>query len=721
MKHFELSKIAFKKGCFYVENNEKITDIPSPSVIQFNRELINLGYTLPEEAMYILSDEYIKTYGENLLRYLHDFLGWYGNWEPLFPGFPQKVWASSESDLMLLQMRHYLTGWTPDKESEKYLSEDYFNNKTREYLNKENTQHLSTLKLVDKDGLISIYKNILEMNQSITQEDKNTIQELLKVWEIVPDKIPFKENLAYFISIKGQQGLKYCSSINDVLRGIFCILGLKPVLELPSKWVKNGWGKRIENVERNQYKIPNIKRRDRKIIMSLIENYCLDKKVSKDDLKKHKNFWIKLGEKLHPGEYKELYPFANEVFRICREDKIESFGSRLTKAYKEDQDTVLKVLSERPGEFYRRFDSLYRREDFSKTKTLNALVDLKNNPSIKVILELLEHLKRRTSKDFVRKVKGVGGRESFILPKLEELKDEDVNLIKDYFLMTLMDIYSKQESLTGKTVVLCEGIEDIRLPKDMRNASESLKVVAKGTSFELPENENYIRAYTYWFDPTGNMDLDLYCTLIDSDIEKTFNIGWNTNLTSSFSVHSGDVRNKQGHCAEFIDLNIEETLKQGWRYACLDVHDYEGLGFLNIDNKSGICIGEGLAKSIVTDWRPEKNIIQAFKLNTTGNSVLSMIIDLEQRKAYMVDEDLSGIPVGSYQSTQKKFLIKEILQEPILGVKKLLEVNSLARGAKVISENQFKEIENPIIEDYIIYRKEDFLNDYSLVSKLISE
>ena len=718
MKQIDLSKIAFKKGYFYVENKEKITDIPNPSVIQFNNELVHLGYTLPEEAVYILSEEFIKTYGESLLNYIYEFLGWYGKWEPLFPGFPQKIWGSNESDLMLLQMRHYLTGWTPDK-SEEFLGEEYFDEK-KDKLAQINS-NLTLLKLADKDDLINVYKNVLEMNQSITQEDKDTIQELLKIWDINPDKIPFKENLAYFISIKGQGGLKYCSSISDVLRGIFCILGIKPILELPSKWTKNGWGKRIENTERNQYNIPNIKRRDRKVILALIENYCLDKKVSKDDLKKHKNFWIKLGEKLHPGEYREIYPLANEVFRICREDKIESFGSRLTKAYKVDQEAVINVLSERPGEFFRRFDSLYRREDFSKTKTLNALVDLKSNPSIKVILELLEHLKRRTDKNFIRKVKGIGGRESFVLPKLEELQEGDVNLIKDYFLVTLMDIYSKQESLVGKTVVLSEGIEDIRLPKDMRNASESLKVVAKGTSFDLPGNADYIRAYTYWFDPDGSMDLDLYCTFLDSDLEKTINIGWNHGFSSTFAIHSGDVRQKQGHCAEFVDIKVNEAIKSGWKYICIDVQDYQGMGFCNIDNKSGICIVNKLETKINLDWKPEKDIIQAFKLNTKGDSVLSMIIDLELRKVYMIDEDLSGIPVGSYQVPQKKSLIKEMVQEPILSVKKLLEINSLARGAKVISEGEFKKIENPELENYIFYKKEDFLSDYTLVSKLISE
>jgi hypothetical protein len=186
-------------------------------------------------------------------------------------------------------------------------------------------------------------------------------------------------------------------------------------------------------------------------------------------------------------------------------------------------------------------------------------------------------------------------------------------------------------------------------------------------------------------------------------------------------VHSGDVRQVQGHCAEYVDIDINNAIDEGWRYVCLDVHDYNGIGFNKIDNKAGVCTVDKIEGG-VTNWNPSKgNIIQAFRLDTTGCSVLSMIVDLVDRKVYLIDENLSGIPVGNYNNPEKKLLIKEYLKEPLLGVKKLLEINSLSRGAKVISECEFNEIVEPVMEDYIFYRKEDFLKDYTLISSLVSE
>ena len=254
----------------------------------------------------------------------------------------------------------------------------------------------------------------------------------------------------------------------------------------------------------------------------------------------------------------------------------------------------------------------------------------------------------------------------------------------------------------------------------MRTISESLKVVARGTAFDIPEGIDYIRAYSYWNDNEGNMDLDLYATFLSEDFEKTINIGWNESLREGFSCHSGDVRNRIGDCAEYVDIDIPTALKWGMRYVCIDVHDYQGVGFSKIpDNKAGLCAMKTLPEHGILDWKPSGNIIQAFTLNTTGSSVLAQIIDLQERKVYFVDEDLTGFPVGSYHKSIKIEILKSYVQNPVISVKKLIELNSIARGAKLISEQDFANIENPVLDDYIFYRKDDIIKDFSIVKDLI--
>ena len=51
----ELAKIAFQKGGIFIENKKMKGDFISLSAVQFNIELLHLGYTLPEEAMYYIA------------------------------------------------------------------------------------------------------------------------------------------------------------------------------------------------------------------------------------------------------------------------------------------------------------------------------------------------------------------------------------------------------------------------------------------------------------------------------------------------------------------------------------------------------------------------------------------------------------------------------------------------------------------------------------------
>ncbi|MBO7218108.1 MAG: response regulator, partial [Clostridia bacterium] len=140
-------------------------------------------------------------------------------------------------------------------------------------------------------------------------------------------------------------------------------------------------------------------------------------------------------------------------FTLCKElrKRTETLGIIMLTARTQEMDKISGLMMGAddyitkpfsPTELLARVDSLYRREDFNKTKTLNAMVDLKNNPSIKVILELFEHLQRRTCKDFIRKVKSVNSRESFTLPKLEELKKEDLY----YLCLAIINLNDKQIS-----------------------------------------------------------------------------------------------------------------------------------------------------------------------------------------------------------------------------------------------------------------------------------
>ena len=717
----QLVKIAFKKGGIYVPNKGTLKDAADPAVTQFSHEMLHLGYILPEEAVLTMDEEYVKTFGIVLLNHINSFLGRGEIWKPFYKNFPKDIIDLTESEMLFNQMKHYLNGWEPEENPEEFVE----NPIDKSQFNDFNCGY--ELKCMNEEDVMEIFKGALEMNQSLTQDDIKSLDWILKDLgrtDIIPNDIPFKETLAVVISIIWEKAIPYCSSINDILRGIMYSLGMPITFEIPQKFVKNGWGKKISNeVEVNKYKFPNIPRAQRKRILYLIETYLKseNKKLSKDDLSKRKDHWIKLGEKLHPGDYCYEYGLSYELFRLVRQCKFITYGRRLSDAYKESQESVLEVLSERPGEFVRRFDSVYRREDFDKAKTLTSFAYMKNPPSTKVILEFMDHISKRTE-EYPRMIEKPDKRSYFTLPTLPPLDEKDVKVIWEYAGLLVFENYTKQSSLSGKTVVIGDNINDIRLPKNMRSVTESLNVVSRGTAFDISKDIDYIRAFAYWKDEKGNMDLDLYGTFVSEDFKIFCNIGWNQSLKETFAFHSGDVRNRVGNCAEFIDININEAVESGYRYLCLDVHDYTGQGFCNFENKFGLVeITRKDIKGMDLNWTPGNGIIQAFKSNSKSSSIIVLIIDLFEKKVYNVDIDLNNrIPVGNYSVGSKMNILKSVVLAPIVSIEDLIKMNTSARGGKIITESQYAEIEEPVEDDYIFYRKEDILKDYTILKDLIN-
>ena len=718
----KLVKIAFRKCGIYVPNKGELKETADPAVTQFGYELLHLGYVLPEEAILTLNEEYVKTYGVVLLNHINEFLGRGTEWKPFYKNFPNDILELTEAEMIFNQMKHYLTGWEPEEHPEDFVE----NPIDKSLYDKFNSGMV--LSCMGEEDVMASFRNALEMNQSLTPLDMEDLTWILKDLgrtNIIPSEVPFKETLAAVISVIWEKAIPYCSGINDILRGIMYSLKMPITFTLPPKYTRNGWGRKIENsFERSLHNFPNIPRPERKRILGLIEGYlkASGKKLSKDDLAKRREYWIKLGEKLHPGDYCFEFNLTYEMFRLIREGKLLTYGRRLSDAYKEGQDEVLKVLSERPGEFIRRFDSLYRRENFDKGKTLSSFAYLKNSPSTKVVLEFMEHMSKRTS-EYPRMVLNPDKRSYHTLPSLPALNDKDVEMIWEYAKLLVYENYTKQSSLKDKIAVLADNIDDIRLPKNMRSLTESLSVVSRGTAMDLPENLDYVRAYAFWRDPKGNMDLDLYASFMSEDFEIVQNLGWNADLRNNFARHSGDVRHRQGDCAEYIDVDIKAAVNNGFKYLCIDVHDYMGSGFNTFENKCGLVSmsKQEYQGKCNTNWVPGDNIIQAYQPTTQSSSVLAIIVDLESKKAYNMDVDLKNVPVGNYNNGTKINLIKSLLLPPVIGIRELITMNVMARGCKgYISEKEFLEIEEPVMDDYIFYRKEDMIKDYTVLKDLVN-
>jgi len=201
-------------------------------------------------------------------------------------------------------------------------------------------------------------------------------------------------------------------------------------------------------------------------------------------------------------------------------------------------------------------------------------------------------------------------------------------------------------------------------------------------------------------DPHGQYDLDLACIGLNEKFEEEFALSWNAYPPKreyngkTVAIFSGDVRHRCGNSAEYIDVDIEGMKEMGVRYLVADVRDFDGQGFLKKDAWAGIMERTEFGTPGETTWAPD-TITTGFRLTSACTNIIMTIVDLDEMVMYVVDEDLTGIPVAHTRcNSQHSAICKRYMsQNHFFNACSLIERNLIARGAIVekISRDKFEE------------------------------
>lgn len=469
--------------------------------------------------------------------------------------------------------------------------------------------------------------------------------------------------------------------------------------KVPEKKVRaNRWTTlRVENPERNKFKFKKFTRKERKYLLGLLENTnCDPKEMALKDQR-----WVRLGEILHPMEYKKLYPKAANVFNKIRNEKVKTWYGILEDSFKKGLEEGLKVLSQRPGEFSRRIDWLIRTYPKQVELIMSYFSEAVKGTSNKVLFEVYNHFENRLEDNHNRSIMIKGSRKRTQLPSLPGLKSETVEMIHSKLFETLRDKYSKLEPLGNCWID--EELKKIPLPTNMRSMNFSTRPLLRGQRTPLDNQDaKVIRPFVHWFDKDGSEDLDLSATFVGEKSREVLSFG---NLRVGRSVHSGDVRHRQGPCAEYIDIDIEDALKRGFKYVVIDVRNFNGRTLKSVESTFGIMERE-FPESDET-WLPE-TISGCQNLESESVNTLITIIDLETKEYIMLDVDSEGITAsGDIKNTLK--VIEEYSKLPKVSVYDLILLHVEGRGRQVTLDNN--------VDTY--FKLEDFMTSYEETGKLM--
>lgn len=119
-----------------------------------------------------------------------------------------------------------------------------------------------------------------------------------------------------------------------------------------------------------QFTVVKMTRRTRRLFLSLLESFNQNSLI--EDFLRHKALWIRVGEFLHPGDYKKRFPKVSRAFMVIRKHAVsasedpspvryKTWRSRLEEALaSRDSETLKMLMTKRPGEFARHLDRILR-------------------------------------------------------------------------------------------------------------------------------------------------------------------------------------------------------------------------------------------------------------------------------------------------------------------------------------------------------------------------
>lgn len=601
-------------------------------VATMNKNIEVFGYTMSEA----LFDKLVHMKAKNrevmydaLVNGLKEITGADRVYNPMYPNFPESVMEKDDFELYFNAIVHYWSFGTLLPYEEKKERVPLFN-----------TAKVKVLEAGSFDDLNDIFNNFCASKTSLSKSDVDDMVFILNSAKVtLPDEIPFKENTACICRLLVDTGVdtdgslcrKYIKTATDVLRLVTAM--------------SDGDVSLAENT-----KFRNLKRGERRIIMNLLAG-CGN---AAEDMSRYAGRWIRVGEKLHPGEFakNERYTKVVQAFGVIRNDgKIQSFAGRVDAAVASgDVNTVVSLLKKRPGEFTRRIDFLLRTfdKDADRKAVIMGFASVAKDVSSTVLLQVREHfINKLDGSDDMRVFfpKGNLARSYYVKNNKTKTIPEDVmKMVIAVCESTLVNIYGNREFL-GK-VYIDEALKNYTVPFSLRSAGKTMTAVSRGSRIAIDDSAKIIRPFIWWTNTKDNIiDVDLSVAVFADNWDCLEHVSY-TNLKSSrFGIcHSGDITNGgpvdgEG-VAEFIDLDIEKALSAGARYAVFNVYNFSDENFSKMEHAAfGFMTRSDMKSGEIFE---PSTVKQRMDLASATTTCIPVIFDLKERVFIWCDMALTA-------------------------------------------------------------------------------
>lgn len=690
MENSVFSIILRRKNRVFINDNDMLKSLSGAAgeknkqiVATMNKNIEVFGYTMSEalfDKLVHMKAKSREVVYDILVNGLKEITGADKVYNPMYPNFPESVMKKDDFELYFNAIVHYWSFGTLLPYEEKEERAPLFN-----------TAKVKVLEAGSFNDLNDIFNNLCASKTSLSKNDVDDMIFILNSVKVtLPDEIPFKENAACVCRLLVDTGVdtdgslckKYVKTATDILRLITAM--------------SDGDVSLAENT-----KFRNLKRSERRIIMNLLAG-CGN---AAEDMNRYAGRWIRVGEKLHPGEFakNERYTKVVQAFGVIRNDgKIQSFAGKVDAAVASgDVNAVVSLLKKRPGEFARRIDFLLRTfdKDADRKTVIMGFASVAKDVSSTVLLQVREHfINKLNGNDDMRVFfpKGNLARSYYVKNnKTETVSEDAMKMVIAVCESALVNIYGNREFL-GK-VYIDEALKNYTVSFSLRSAGKTMTAVSRGSRIAIDDSAKIIRPFIWWTNTKDNIiDVDLSIAVFADDWNCLEHVSYSNLESSRFGIcHSGDITNGgpvdgEG-VAEFIDLDIEKALSAGARYAVFNVYNFSNENFSKMEHaafgfmtRNDMKIGEIFEPSTVK---------QRMDLASATTTCIPVIFDLKERVFVWCDMALTADHVrAGYGGINVESNLPSVVVtcKAIVDVKKpnlydLFTFNATARG--VITDN----------------------------------
>ncbi|MFF2744889.1 MXAN_6230/SCO0854 family RING domain-containing protein [Kitasatospora sp. NPDC058048] len=396
-----------------------------------------------------------------------------------------------------------------------------------------------------------------------------------------------------------------------------------------------------------------------------------------EDLRRHREPWLRAGELLHPYEHRARFPYAAAAFAVVRQSDldlhglgpllreapaplrvsetpgghtrltVETFAARVERALGQgDLPAAVRLLAGRPGELVRRLHHLLRvhaawlpgePQPAELAEALpGALRAVAPGPLLGAYGRLRaprEYGERRLY--FPRgRVASAHARADRGTPVPAALSAPVCALIEAELLRRAGRSAHGPERY--EVAVLDAALADLVVPFAERASAKTLVAVPRGSVQRIPDGQR-LRLFLHWTQrPHQRVDLDLSVAFYDEEWQFVGLCDYTRLVTGPrAAVHSGDYTSAPPpHGAtEFVDLDLPALGEAGARYAVVVVFSYNDIPFEDLtDAFAGFMAltPSEAARQRKSGFHP-KGVRQRLDLAGDARICVPMIVDLQRR------------------------------------------------------------------------------------------